>query len=69
MVARLIEDARATFPDLEFEEVDITEHPDVAVKYRVMSTPALAINGKLEFLGVPREVTLLDRLRTAGRQA
>ncbi len=44
-------------------EVDITQHPEVAVKYRVMSTPAIAINGRLEFLGVPREDALLDRLR------
>lgn len=43
--------------------MDITEHPEVAVNYRVMATPAIAINGKLEFVGVPREEALLDRLR------
>jgi protein-disulfide isomerase len=45
--------------------VDITERPDAAVKYRVMATPALAINGKLEFMGVPKEEALRARLREA----
>lgn len=65
MVARLIEQARTEIPDLHFEEVDITEHPDVAVRYRVMATPAIAINGRIEFSGVPREDALLARLRSA----
>ncbi len=49
-------------PGLEIKEVDVTRHPEVAVKYRVMATPAIAINGRLEFLGVPREDALLNRL-------
>jgi len=68
LVAGLIDRARSTLPELQLEEVDITEHPEVAVKYRVMSTPAIAINGKLEFLGVPGEGALLARLRAAGGQ-
>jgi hypothetical protein len=65
MVAKLVEEAKAEFPDLRLEEVDITVHPDVAVKYRVMATPALAINGKLEFMGVPKGAALRTRLREA----
>ena len=67
MVEGLIDSARSTLPDLQLEDVDITERPDVAVKYRVMSTPAIAINGKLEFLGVPSEEGLLARLRAAAQ--
>ena len=67
MGARLIEEARSSLPDLELEEVDITERPEVAVKYRIMSTPAIAINGKLEFVGIPSARALLARLRAAGR--
>jgi protein-disulfide isomerase len=37
----------------------------VAVKYGVMATPAIAINGRLEFRGVPRADALLARLRAA----
>lgn len=58
MVARLVEEARAQVPDLHLEEVDITEHPEVAVKYRIMATPAIAINGRLAFTSVPREADL-----------
>ncbi len=53
-------------PDVYVEEIDIAAHPAVAVKYGVMATPALAINGKLEFTGVPREDALLARLRSVG---
>ena len=65
MVAALIENVKATLPDVRFEEVDITERPDIAVKYRVMATPAIAINGKLEFVGVPKEEALRARLLTS----
>ncbi len=50
------------FPDIHFVEVDITQRPDIAVKYRIMTTPAIAINGKLEFTGIPKEEILRDRL-------
>lgn len=65
MAARLVADVKATLPDLRLEEVDITEHPEVAVKYRLMATPAIVINGKLEFVGVPAEATLRARLLAA----
>ena len=68
MAARLVEDVKATLPDLRLEEVDITEHPELALKYRLMATPAIVINGKLEFVGVPKEATLRARLlAVAGR--
>jgi len=51
LVAKLVEEARAEILDLQFEEVDITEHPETAVKYRVMATPAIAISGRLVFTG------------------
>jgi len=49
------------------EEIDVAANLAVGVKYRVMSTPAIAINGKLEFTGVPREEALLARFREAAR--
>ncbi|MBI4638245.1 MAG: thioredoxin family protein, partial [Candidatus Rokubacteria bacterium] len=60
-----IEKARSQVPDIQVEEIDVAANPAVAVKYRVMSTPAVAINGTLEFTGVPREQALLARLRSA----
>lgn len=52
-------------PDIQVEEIDVAANPAVAVRYRVMSTPAIAINGKLEFTGVPRQEALLARLWSA----
>ncbi len=52
-------------PDIQVEEIDVAANPAAAVRYRVMATPAIAINGKLEFTGVPREEALLAHLRSA----
>ncbi len=65
MVIALIEKAKTQLPDIHVDEIDVAANPAVGVKYRVMSTPAIAINGRLEFTGVPREGALLTRLRSA----
>jgi protein-disulfide isomerase len=67
LVATLIGKAKGQVPEIQVEEIDVAANPAVAVKYRVMSTPAIAINGKLEFTGVPREDALLARLHSAAR--
>jgi len=69
LVAGLLERMREEHPDIRWTEIDITQHPEVAVKYRVMSTPAVVINGKLAFAGVPHEKKLkeyLEALITSG---
>jgi len=66
LVAELIEKLKRQVPDIHVEEIDVAANPAIAVKYRVMSTPAIAINGRLEFQGVPAERALLARLRAAG---
>jgi protein-disulfide isomerase len=67
LVVGLIEKAKNEVPDIRVEEIDVAANPAVAVKYRVMATPAIAINGTLQFTGVPREDALLARLREAAR--
>ena len=68
MVVALIEKAKSQVPDIiQVGEIDVAANPTVGVKYRVMSTPAIAINGKLEFTGIPREDALLARLQSAAR--
>jgi protein-disulfide isomerase len=52
-------------PDVALEEIDVAANPAVAVKYRVMATPTIAIDGTLEFTGVPREEALRARLEAA----
>jgi protein-disulfide isomerase len=63
LVAALIEEAKNQVPNIQVEEIDVAANPAVAIKYRVMATPAIAINGTLEFTGVPRGEALLARLR------
>jgi thioredoxin-like negative regulator of GroEL len=65
LVARLIHEASAELGSVQLDEVDISEHPDVAVKYGVMATPAIAVNGRLESTGMPSEDALRARLRAA----
>lgn len=52
-------------PDIQVEEIDVAQNPAVAVRYHVMSTPAIVINGTLAFTGVPRQEALLARFREA----
>lgn len=44
--------------DITVEEVDITAEPTRAAQYGVMSVPAVAINGILKFVGVPKQEEL-----------
>ncbi|MCH7850361.1 MAG: thioredoxin family protein [Nanoarchaeota archaeon] len=37
------------------KEINLIENPEIAVKYGIMSTPAIIINHKLEFTGIPDE--------------
>lgn len=62
-IERLLENFKADFSDVQVETIDVTEHPEAAIKYRVLSTPAIAIDGKLEFTGVPKEEALMRKLK------
>lgn len=42
--------------------IEAYENPDIADKYGVMSVPTLAVNGEVEFIGVPYEDQLLERV-------
>lgn len=64
---RLIEKAKDRFPQVELREVNLADQPQLALRYGVFSTPALVINGRLEFTGVPKEAKLSQRLETLAR--
>ncbi len=42
--------------------IEAYENPDVADNYGVMSVPTIAINGEVEFVGVPYEDQLLEKV-------
>lgn len=66
MVFGLLERVKARDVAITVTEVDITERPDAVLQYGLRATPAMAINGRLEFVGVPTEREFLARLRERG---
>jgi len=47
------------------DTVEAYENPDIADKYGVMSVPAIAINGRMTFVGVPYEEDFLEYIKAA----
>lgn len=48
---------------VEYELIDITEHPEILQKYPIMTAPGIVIDGKLEFIGVPREEEMSRKIK------
>ena len=48
--------------EITVEEVDITVDTTRAAQYGIMSVPAIAINGVLKFMGVPKREELKKAL-------
>lgn len=44
--------------DITFEAVDLTENPEIAAEYRVMSAPGIVMDGELVFQGGVSEAEL-----------
>ena len=49
--------------EITIEEVDITVDTTRASQYGIMSVPAIAINGELKFIGVPKKEELKKALQ------
>lgn len=48
---------------VEYELIDVTEKPEMLQKYPIMAAPGVVINGKLEFIGVPKEHELTEKVK------
>jgi len=48
---------------VQVREVNIAENPNLAINYGIMSTPAIIINGKLEFTSTPTLQELENKLK------
>lgn len=68
MALEVIAQVRQAHPEVALREVDLVAHPEVAVKYGVRSTPALAIDGELAWQSVPSAQALRERLEVALRR-
>jgi len=47
------------------KEIDVTNKPELIIKYQIMSTPATIINGKVVFEGIPDKKALKRRITEA----
>ncbi len=54
---------RELIPDLEYREVDPREEPEYAAKFNIKYAPGIIIDGRIEYVGIPRERMLLNRIR------
>ncbi|MCE4627613.1 MAG: thioredoxin family protein [Desulfurococcales archaeon] len=52
-------------PKVIADTVEAYENPDIADKYGVTSVPAIALNGKLAFIGVPVEEDFIHYVKAA----
>ena len=48
---------------VEYELIDVTEKPEILQKYFILTAPGIVINGKLEFMGVPKERELAEKVK------
>jgi len=62
-ILRVVENLKGEVEAIEVETIDVTQRSELATRYMAMSTPAIAINGELAFVGVPKEEALVKRLR------
>ncbi len=61
VVKKMLKEISDEIKGVTVEEVDITVEPTRASQYGVMSVPAVAVNGILKFVGVPKR----DELKKA----
>lgn len=43
---------------VKYEVIDVTKKPEVLQKWPILTAPGIVINGKLVFMGVPKEAEL-----------
>lgn len=58
----VLERLRPEFPEMRIEIIDVTEHPEEAQRYGLMSAPGVVIDGKLVLSGGVDEKKLRARL-------
>ena len=68
-IESVLEGLKHEIPELSWSLIDIAEHPELSVKYEAPITPAIIVDGKLEFLGFPKKPALEAKIREyAGKQ-
>lgn len=60
---KVIEKVQPDFPDMKVTYIDVTQQPKILQTHRVLSSPGIVINGKLEYTGGLDEITFRARLK------
>src|SRR2546426_5306207 len=61
-VRSISERLKHRLPDVTVRIVDASAHPELLVKHKLRYGPGVIIDGKLEYVGVPRFSMLVDRV-------
>jgi hypothetical protein len=59
---------RAEHPDLRVDVLDPTASAPILAKFKLKFGPAILINGRIEFVGVPRFRLLVERILTSEKR-
>jgi len=62
-IVSILQEIKGEVPDLDWNVMDITKEPEIAVKYKAPMTPAIYIDGKLEFMGYPKRSILESKIQ------
>jgi len=49
--------------NLPYNVIDVTEKPEYLEKYSIYTAPGVVIDGKLEFIGVPKKQELIEKIK------
>jgi hypothetical protein len=62
-IVSILQEIKGEVPDLDWNVLDITKEPELAVNYKAPMTPAIYIDGKLEFMGYPKRSILESKIQ------
>ena len=49
---------------VSYDMIDVTEKPEYLQKYSIYTAPGVVINGKLEFIGIPKKQKLIEKIES-----
>lgn len=67
LLDQVIAEHRGELGKVEIKLIDVLSEPELVIRYGVLSTPALAINGSLCFVGVPKKSELAQKMIAEAR--
>ncbi len=62
-IESVLQGLKGEIPELSWSLLDIAEHPELPVKYKAPFTPAIVVDGRLEFVGFPKKAALEAKIR------